>query len=104
MSHIHENISNYDMGIQALYNRVLVQMGMAAFRLGLIFDCHQYLQEICSYGKIRELLAQGISKYTQFEKEEKRRILPFHLHIGVEIVEAVYLISAMLLDNSCYVC
>ena len=55
MSHVHENILGYDIGIQALYNRVLVQMGLACFRLGMIQECNSYLNEICGLQKGKEL-------------------------------------------------
>lgn len=99
MSHITDHVTNYEIENQVLYNKVIVQMGLAAFRLGYINEAHQCLQEIVSSTKIKELLSQGISsKNAAVEKEEKRRLLPYHLHINIEYIESVYLICAMLLE------
>jgi translation initiation factor 3 subunit C len=49
MSKISENINNREVQDQILYNRVLVQMGLASFRIGNISDCVQYLNEMCSH-------------------------------------------------------
>lgn len=32
------------------------------------------------------------------EKVEKQRLMPFHMHINLELLECVYLVSAMLLE------
>ena len=50
---------------------------MAAFRLGLIEDSHDILVDICQTAKLREVLAQGISrtpdKTIEVEREEMKR-------------------------------
>jgi len=81
----------------------MVMLGLSAFRQGRINDAHQCLADICS-GKVRELLAQGVSlgrfsdKSTEQEKMEKRRQIPYHQHINLDLLEASHLISAMLLE------
>ncbi len=95
MSHIPEVASTLEPELQILYNRTLIQLGVAAFSLGLIQEALNALTDIISSGKIRELIGQGLSRFAN-EKEERRRLLPLHLHINVELVESVYLISAVL--------
>lgn len=105
MSHLQESIHLADAETQILYNRVLVQLGLCAFRVGLIRECHTALQEIFATGRVKELLAQGVSKgnmynavSTEQEKFDRQRQLPFHMHINLELLECVYLVASMLLE------
>ncbi|CAP69196.1 uncharacterized protein PODANS_7_11520 [Podospora anserina S mat+] len=103
-SHLQESISNFDIATQILYNRTLVQVGLCAFRKGLVYDAQNTLQEICGSGRQKELLAQGvmIQRFNQVSPEqerlEKQRQLPFHMHINLELLECVYLTCSMLLE------
>ncbi|KAJ8098823.1 eukaryotic translation initiation factor 3 subunit 8 N-terminus-domain-containing protein [Lipomyces tetrasporus] len=104
MSHLQATIHTADISTQILYNRTLVQVGLCAFREGMISECQQALQEICGTGRVKELLAQGIQmqRYAQTspeqEKIERQRQIPFHMHINLELLECVYLTSSMLLE------
>lgn len=104
MSHLTESINNFDTPTQVLFNRALVQIGMAAFRKGLISDAQSTLQEICGSNRQKELLAQGVQlqRYSQISPEqerlEKQRLYPFHMHINLELLETIYLTSSMLLE------
>eukprot|EP01016_Furgasonia_blochmanni_P011697 TRINITY_DN1540_c0_g1_i1.p1 TRINITY_DN1540_c0_g1~~TRINITY_DN1540_c0_g1_i1.p1 ORF type:complete len:871 (-),score=366.55 TRINITY_DN1540_c0_g1_i1:74-2686(-) len=96
MTHIPEHIQSCDVHMQILYNRTLAQLGLCAFRLGLIQEAHQTLSEICG-PKLRLLLAQGLNRQHP-DKDEKRRLVPYHMHIDTDMLEAVHLTSAMLLE------
>jgi translation initiation factor 3 subunit C len=103
-SHLQENITNFDVATQILYNRTLVQVGLCAFRKGLVYDAQNTLQDICGSGRQKELLAQGVmmQRFSQVSPEqerlEKQRQLPFHMHINLELLECVYLTCSMLLE------
>jgi translation initiation factor 3 subunit C len=104
MSHLQETIANFDVNTQILFNRTLVQVGLCAFRAGLIYEAQTSLQEICGSNRQKELLAQGLQmqRYSQISPEQERlerqRQLPFHMHINLELLECVYLTCSMLLE------
>ncbi|KAI8808227.1 eukaryotic translation initiation factor 3 subunit 8 N-terminus-domain-containing protein [Cladochytrium replicatum] len=104
MSHMQENINSADIQTQIMYNRTMVQLGLCAFRCGLIRDAQAALQEIQSSNRVKELLAQGFQmqrfseKTPEQEKLEKQRQLPFHMHINLELLECVYFTCSMLLE------
>jgi translation initiation factor 3 subunit C len=111
MTHLQENIQFADVPTQILYNRTIVQLGMCAFRHGMMKDSHEALIDILSSPRskdtkakelAKELLAQGLTprpdRTPEQEKLEKRRQVPFHMHINLELMECVYLTSAMLLE------
>jgi translation initiation factor 3 subunit C len=91
-----------------LYNRVLVQLGLCAFRLGRVKEAHSCLAEIAASGRTKELLAQGLvnrygqgagsEKNTEQEQEERARQVPYHMHIALDLIELAHMLSAMLLE------
>lgn len=103
MSHLQGNIAKADIPLQVMYNRALVQLGLCAFRKGFIADAHAALLDIQILGKARELLAQGLplrhqERTAEQERLERRRQIPFHKHINLDLLECVYLVSSMLLE------
>ncbi|EAU37166.1 hypothetical protein ATEG_02204 [Aspergillus terreus NIH2624] len=104
MSHLTENIANFDVSTQILFNRTLVQIGLCAFRAGLVYEAQNTLSEVCGSGRQKELLAQGIilQRYStvspEQERLERQRQLPFHMHINLELLECIYLTSSMFLE------
>src|SRR5258708_27637183 len=104
MSHLPETIHNADVMTQIMFNRAVVQLGLCAFRSGLIKEAQSTLQDIFTTQRVKELLAQGVhqQRYTTLtpeqEKAERARQLPFHMHINTELLEAAFLVSSMLVD------
>ncbi|KAI9621584.1 hypothetical protein H4Q26_015590 [Puccinia striiformis f. sp. tritici PST-130] len=99
-----ETVHGADVGTQIMYNRTVVQLGLSAFRLGLIKESQSILQDIFASQRVKELLAQGVQaqRYSQLtpeqDKIERQRQLPYHMHINLELLECAYLVSSMLLE------
>ena len=102
ISHISEIIDNVDIPTKILYNRALVTLGIAAFQSGYIQQAYDCLNNICS-GRTKELLAQRVSNYSDFmsdeeRKAERRRLIPYHMHIDTDMLDCVHLTCAMLIE------
>lgn len=93
-------IATADLAVQVLYNRALVQLGLSAFRAGEIDESHQILNEIANSQRLKELLGQGFNlKYpSQASAAERLRLLPFHMHINLELLECVFMTASLLIE------
>lgn len=95
-------VSQMHIDNQIQYNRSLTQTGLAAFRLGKFTEAAELLQDICNNAKNKELLAQGYSrnmeKSAEYEQEERKREMPYHMHINLQVLDYSYLICSMILE------
>jgi translation initiation factor 3 subunit C len=106
LSHVHDFVEKAETKTQILYNRSVAMLGLAAFRLGFYQKAHDLLSPLCSNNRWKELLAQGVqrvntndpSRDIAQEKEERRRQLPYHMHVNPDLLEAAHLICAMILE------
>ena len=92
---IYENLPDGNMKMNVYYNRTLAILGIAAFCSGEIKDCYFLLQELCSSGKPKDLLGQQ----SGMQLSVGSYCLPFHFHINVEILDAFFSISSVILES-----
>lgn len=103
--------------LQILFNRVVVQLGLCAFKSSLIEECHEVLNELLSSSHLREILGQqslqrllhqqstagstGVSTTTTTTSNSliaTEQCLPFHKHINLDLVDVVFMTCSLILE------
>jgi translation initiation factor 3 subunit C len=93
-----------DDQLKILYNRTLAQLGLCAFRHGSYKDSLGYLNPLCSTGtsKLKEYLSQSYNKENEkslfFDKDDKKRVIPYIMTINLDEIESTYYLVSMILD------
>ncbi|GAA96996.1 uncharacterized protein L969DRAFT_90404 [Mixia osmundae IAM 14324] len=110
MSHVQHGVHGTDIDTQILYNRTVAQLGLSAFRIGLVAECENTLRELmANRDSLKRSLAQGLAlqrrgpgAVDQISPEQQRfeeaHHLPFHQHINLDLLEAAYLTASMLFE------
>ncbi|KAI6658003.1 Eukaryotic translation initiation factor 3 subunit C-like isoform X2 [Oopsacas minuta] len=96
---VQDIVQQYSKQVQILYNRALAQLGICAFRHGHLDIAHDTLLDLISNSRLKEHLAQGFNPRSLDSEQEPvamKFILPYHLHISVELIECVYMCAAMI--------
>lgn len=101
VSRVQDFIDKTDVSTQILFNRTVVTIGLCAFRLGMFKQAHESLSAICG-SRAKEFLAQGATRSQdrdlEQEKLEKRRQMPYHMHVNPDLLECCHLTAAMILE------
>lgn len=103
-SKVQAHINNSDPSLQILFNRVVVQLGLAAFKLCLIEDSHQILNELLSSSHLREILGQqtlqriSANVGSSSADEREQLCLPFHQHINLDLIDLVFMTCSLLIE------
>lgn len=104
-SKVQAHINNSDPSLQILFNRVVVQLGLAAFKRCLIEDCHQVLNELLASSHLREILGQQTlqrisanASSSSSADEREHLCLPYHQHINLDLIDLVFMTCSLLIE------
>ena len=90
--------------LKVLFNRTMAQLGLSAFKNLDLEEVLRYLTPLCAKGptKLREYLSQSYTneneKNTLFDREDKKRAIPYIMKINVEDLDNIFYLSSMIYD------
>jgi hypothetical protein len=85
----------------ALFNRTLVQLGVASFKRNDPCKCKMFLHDLFVAENVNELLAQySVSEENVLELPDPLSYFPYHMHLNLEEARAAFLFSSVLTESS----
>lgn len=96
--------------LQILFNRVVVQLGLCAFKSSLIEECHEILNELLSSSHLREILGQQPLQRILHQQSNAgnnnanvnliatEQCLPYHKHINLDLVDVVFMTCSLIIE------
>jgi len=112
-THLQDVIAQTDISTQILFNRALAQLGLAAFRAGMMQEARNCLFDIYCSQFSHKILGQSLFKDKDKDKdkdsktrptiEDEQRLVPHHMRINYDMIEVAVLVSTMLEEIPAYV-
>ena len=90
--------------LKILFNRTLAQLSLCAFKNLDLEEVLRYLTPLCTKGptKLKEYLSQSYTKdsekNTLFDKEDKKRAIPYIMKINTDDLDTIFYLSSMIYD------
>ena len=90
--------------LKILFNRTLAQLSLCAFKNLDLEEVLRYLTPLCTKGptKLKEYLSQSYTKdsekNTLFDREDKKRAIPYIMKINIEDLDTIFYLSSMIYD------
>ena len=104
-SNIYELISLFKTEtLKVLFNRILAQLGLCAFKNLDLEEVLKYLTPLCSKGptKLKEYLSQSYNKDSEknalFDRGDKMRTIPTIMRINANDLDTIFYLSSMIND------
>lgn len=98
-SKVQSNISKSNSSLQVLFNRVVVQLGLAAFKTCMIEECHQVLNELLASAHLKEILGQQpLQRINSNVENREDQCIPYHQHINMDLIDVVFMTCSLLIE------